>query len=98
MGLAAAHAPDRAQALMSAGEKGSNFFLGFLTLTRAKREALAAVYSYCRRIDDIVDSGELPQAEARRELEAWRQEVARLFAGSPTRPEAQRLLPHVAAF
>ena len=41
-----------------APQKNSNFFLGFLFLPRAKREALSAVYAYCRLIDDIVDSGD----------------------------------------
>jgi len=79
-------------------EKSSNFFLGFLFLPRAKRDALSAVYAYCRLIDDIVDSGSLPKDEARRQLEFWREEVARLYAGRPTHPVAERLAPHVAAY
>ena len=40
-------------------ERKSNFFLAFLLLPKAKREALSAVYAYCRLIVDIVDSGSL---------------------------------------
>ncbi|MCX5796734.1 MAG: squalene/phytoene synthase family protein [Elusimicrobia bacterium] len=79
-------------------ERGSNFFLGFLFMSRAKREALSAVYSYCRLIDDIVDSAELPKDEARRQLDFWKEEVARLYAGEPTHPVARRLLPHVRTY
>jgi phytoene synthase len=79
-------------------ERGSNFFLGFLFMSRAKREALSAVYSYCRLIDDIVDSGDLPKDEARRQLDFWKEEVARLYAGEPTHPVAARLLPHVRTY
>ena len=32
-------------------EKKSNFFLGFILLPKAKREALSAAYAYCRLID-----------------------------------------------
>jgi phytoene synthase len=76
-------------------ERGSSFFLGFLCLPRAKREALSAVYAYCRLIDDIVDSGATTKDEARRDLDFWKEEIARLYAGTPTHPVAMRLLPHV---
>lgn len=67
-----------------AAERGSNFFLGFLLLPKAKREALSAIYAYCRLIDDIVDSGHLEKDEARRMLDFWRDEIGRLYAGAPT--------------
>ena len=79
-------------------ERGSNFFLGFLCLPAAKRQALSAVYAYCRLIDDIVDSGTLPKDEARRQLDFWKAEIARLYAGQPTHPVALHLLPHVRAY
>ena len=79
-------------------EKKSNFLLAFLMLPRAKRDALAAVYAYCRLIDDIVDSGDLPKDEARHQLDFWRAEIDRLFAGHPTHPVAQSLLRPIADF
>jgi phytoene synthase len=72
-------------------ERGSNFFLGFLFLPAKKREALSAVYAYCRLIDDIVDSGSLSKDEARRLLDFWRAEVDRVFSGAPTHPIGVRL-------
>jgi phytoene synthase len=79
-------------------EKKSNFFLGFLLLPRAKREALSAVYAYCRLIDDIVDSGSLTKDEARRMLDFWRAEVERLYAGRPTHSISAALLKPVADY
>ena len=79
-------------------EKKSNFFLGFLMLPRAKREALSAAYAYCRLIDDIVDSGSLTKDEARRMLDFWRAEVARLYEGRPTHSISQALLGPVADY
>jgi phytoene synthase len=78
-------------------EKKSNFFLGFLLLPKAKREALSAVYAYCRLIDDIVDEG-LSKDEARRQLEFWRAEVERLYQGVPEHPIARDLLKAVADY
>lgn len=78
-------------------ERGSNFFLGFLFLPREKREALSAVYAYCRLIDDIVDSG-LEKGQARKMLDFWRGEVERLYAGTPTHSVSQRLAEPVKRF
>lgn len=78
-----------------AAEKSSNFYLGFLFLSAPKRRALAAVYAYCRLIDDIVDSGSLGKEEARKMLSFWRQEIDRLYDGRPTHSIAMDLLPHL---
>lgn len=75
----------------------SNFFLGFLLLPKAKRQALSDVYAYCRLIDDIVDSGG-PKDEARKELDFWREEVERLYAGKPTHAVSRALEPHIASY
>jgi phytoene synthase len=84
---------------MSGGaERRSNFFLGFLLLPRAKREALSALYAYCRLIDDIVDSGSLSKDEARRMLDFWRAEIGRLFDGKPTHSVAQALVRPIADY
>lgn len=79
-------------------EKKSNFFLGFLLLPKAKREALSAVYAYCRLIDDIVDTPEIPKDEARRQLDFWREEIERLFQGVPTHAVTKALLKPVADY
>jgi phytoene synthase len=78
-------------------EKKSNFFLGFLLLPKPKREALSAVYAYCRLIDDIVDEG-LSKDEARQQLVFWRDEIERLYAGKAEHPVARDLMGPVAAY
>ncbi len=83
---------------MSGAERQSSFFLGFLLLPRAKREALAAIYAYCRLIDDIVDSGALSKDEARRMLDFWRAEVGRLFDGRPTHSISAALVRPIADY
>src|SRR5207249_1421017 len=56
----------------------SNFYYAFLTLPRPRREALYAVYAFCRTVDDIADlggeRGAAPSAQ-RRELQRWREYV-----------------------
>jgi 15-cis-phytoene synthase len=60
-------------------EQARNFAYGIRLLPLEKRRALAAVYAYARRIDDIGD-GDLPAAERTRQLEAARQQVKTLVA------------------
>jgi 15-cis-phytoene synthase len=78
----------------------SNFFYSFLFLPRPKRDAIIDVYAFCRAIDDIVDdivekSGAAGStngyAEARVELNRWREELDNLYAGKPTMPIAVKL-------
>jgi phytoene synthase len=74
----------------------SNFYYAFLTLPRPRRDALYAVYAFCRTVDDIADLGQERGTDVttlRGELGSWREEIARCYArdGRPEHPIAQRL-------
>ena len=60
-------------------EQARNFAYGIRLLPPDKRRALAAVYAYARRIDDIGD-GDLPAGEKTAQLEAARLQVRALVA------------------
>jgi phytoene synthase len=72
----------------------SNFYYAFLVLPRPQREALYAVYAFCRTVDDIAD---LPTGadrdRVRQALDEWRADVGRCFEreGEPRHPIARRL-------
>jgi 15-cis-phytoene synthase len=81
----------------------SNFYYAFLTLPRPRREALYAVYAFCRTVDDIADLGQERGVAAdilRGQLDAWRADIARCYApeAHPEHPIAQRLAAAVRAF
>ena len=59
-----------------------NFAWGIAVLPRPKRLAVAALYAFARRVDDIADDAALPVEERRRGLEACREAVAAL-PGAP---------------
>lgn len=64
----------------------SNFFYAFVFLSQEKREALEALYRYCRVVDDIVDEpGEY--ADKQRDLAAWRAELDRIYKLVPEPPQ-----------
>jgi phytoene synthase len=61
-------------------EQARNFAYGIRLLPPPKRRALAAVYAYARRIDDIGD-GDLPAVDKAAALEAEKPRVQALAAG-----------------
>ena len=64
---------------------GSSFYWAMRLLSRPRREAMFAIYAFCRDLDDIAD-GSASQAEKRAALADWRAEIAALYAGRPARP------------
>jgi phytoene synthase len=60
---------------------GSSFYAGMRALPKAERDAMFAVYGFCRVVDDIADDQTRPMALQRAELEAWRNDVEALYAG-----------------
>ncbi|HXG03142.1 MAG TPA: presqualene diphosphate synthase HpnD [Candidatus Binatia bacterium] len=81
----------------------SNFYYAFLALPRARRQALYAVYAFCRTVDDIADLPSGPGGDPSRpraELARWRREVARCYepGPGPDEPIAQRLALAVRAY
>ena len=77
----------------------SNFYFAFLALPRPRREALYAVYAFCRTVDDVADLGSDPAAQ-RAGLARWREDVARCFTpgATPAHPIARQLQAAVAAY
>jgi 15-cis-phytoene synthase len=51
--------------------EAKNFAYGIMVLPKAKRQAIAAIYAFARRVDDVADGG-LPPDEKRAELEGLR--------------------------
>lgn len=76
---AVAEAPAVAQA--EAQASGSSFYAGMRVLPKAEREAMFAVYAFCREVDDIADDLQGDRAERKAGLDAWRADVESLYAG-----------------
>lgn len=70
-----------------------NFYYAFLFLPQAKREAIYAVYAFCRYCDDIAD-GDFGADNRPALLQAWRNELDNCYAGHPTQ-RITRALHHV---
>lgn len=66
---------------------GSSFYLGMRILPEARRDAMFAIYAFCRAVDDIAD-GTAPASEKRRGLDRWRRRIEALYGGdaAPAEP------------
>jgi len=79
MSVATNNAPPAATA-ESLPASGSSFYLAMRILPRVEREAMYAVYAFCRAVDDVADDGG-PRAPRRAALDLWRSDIDALFAG-----------------
>ncbi len=75
-----------------AAASGSSFYYAFLFLPRERRAAITAFYAFCREVDDVVDEVADPHV-AQTKLAWWRREVQTAFAGQPSHPVMQALMP-----
>jgi len=73
-----------------AAASGSSFYYSFLFLEPLRRQAITALYAFCREVDDVVD--ECPDAAvSRTKLAWWRGEVQALYEGRASHPVTQAL-------
>jgi phytoene synthase len=59
----------------------SNLALAFVLLPREKRSEMAALYAFCREIDDLADDELEPVENRRAQLETWRADVRKACSG-----------------
>jgi phytoene synthase len=89
---------------VAAVSRPTSFYYAFLVLPREQRDAVIAVWDFCRAVDDTVDEQPVPVdgaesiAATRAALAAWRVELDRCYGGSPETPQGRRLQPWVTRF
>jgi phytoene synthase len=69
---------------------GTSFRWSMKVLPPEQRDAMYAVYAFCREVDDVVDEPGDREAKERA-LAAWRAEIDAVVNGSPTRPTGRAL-------
>jgi phytoene synthase len=62
---------------------GSSFYTAMRVMPKAEREAMYAIYAFCRAVDDIADDGGAPRASRVAALDVWRKDIEALYAGKP---------------
>ena len=80
-----------------AAASGSSFYYSFLFLPKPKRQAITALYAFCREVDDVAD--ECTDINiARTKLAWWRAEIGNLYADNPQHPVTQALAEAVRTY
>lgn len=86
-----------AHAAAVVARSGTSFALGMRILPRPRREAMYAIYAFCREVDDAADEPN-PDAVKLALLANWRHEVEAVYAGRPQHPVGRALAPAVARY
>ncbi|MEG3124564.1 presqualene diphosphate synthase HpnD [Sphingomonas sp. GB1N7] len=73
--------PDSTPGALQKQVSGSSFYAGMRVLPKAEREAMYAIYGFCRLVDDIADDEQGNRAERAAALDVWRRDIASLYAG-----------------
>jgi len=73
---------------------GSSFYIAMRLMPAEERDAMFAIYAFCRKVDDIADDGVGTRAERHRKLEQWRDDLRALYAGTVA-PQVRFLAPAV---
>jgi phytoene synthase len=75
--------PDATPAALQKQISGSSFYAGMRVLPKAEREAMYAIYGFCRLVDDIADDQQGNREGRMAALDAWRADLDSLYAGRP---------------
>jgi phytoene synthase len=71
--------------------RDTNFYYSFLVLPPDKRQAIIAVWDFCRAVDDAVDEAGVGEP-ARSQVARWRTELGAVFDGRPPQTSQGRML------
>jgi len=84
------------QIVQAARQKASNssFYSAMRLMPKAEREAMFAIYGFCRVVDDIADDGIGTRQERAVELTKWRVDLDDLYDGRPP-ARAEFLVEHI---
>ena len=63
--------------------QGSSFYAGMRLMPAPEREAMFAIYTFSRAVDDIADDGAGARGARAAALDSWRTDIEALYAGFP---------------
>jgi phytoene synthase len=80
-------------------KSASNLALAFVLLPKPKRDAMSALYAFCREVDDVADEESVPAEKRQAQLAEWRDDVKRACENQmPQFPVNQELRPVIKQF
>lgn len=92
------NAEDTAYVTALVKHSGTSFYHGMKILPAARRDAMYAIYAFCRVVDDIADEEGRDFATKQAELNEWRARIAELYEGKAEGPIPRALLSVIADY
>ena len=77
--------------------RSSSFYIAMRLMPAKERDAMFAVYAFCRKVDDIADDGVGTRSQRHEKLEQWRTDLRALYAGTVSQ-QVRFLAPAVTAY
>lgn len=78
-------------------QSGSSFTVSFLFLSKDRRDAMTALYAFCREVDDVVDEC-TDYNVAQVKINWWKSEIENLYDDKPQHPVSFALQPVINGF
>ncbi len=79
-------------------QSGTSFYHGMKILPAPRRDAMYAIYAFCRVVDDIADEEGRDFTTKQAELNEWRARIAALYQGKADGPIARALVSVIANY
>ena len=76
---------------------GSSFYIAMRLMPAEERDAMFAIYAFCRKVDDIADDGVGTRSQRHEKLEQWRSDLFDLYSGKVAQ-HVRFLAPAVARY
>lgn len=89
---------DLAEVTRQVRAASTSFYGAMRILDRPRREAIFAIYAFCRAVDDVADDVDIANDERAARLDQWRRDIADLFAGNPSSVITRSLADPVTSF
>ncbi len=89
--------PQQSDANEAPAASRSSFYAAMRILPPRQREAMYAVYAFCRAVDDIADEGG-PQADQLAAIDRWKRDIDRLYTGRGETKLTEGLLSPIERF
>ena len=68
---------------------GSSFYIAMRLMPAEERDAMFAIYAFCRKVDDIADDGVGTRSQRHEKLEQWRADLCALYTGTISSPKSR---------
>lgn len=89
---------DLAEVTRQVRAASTSFYGAMRILDKPRREAIFAIYAFCRAVDDVADDEDIANDERTTQLDQWRRDITDLFAGNPSSTITRSLAGPITTF